>query len=136
MPWLMAAVYDWALRDFENACGREWRSELVGPLRGEVLEIGAGTGLNLEHYSRGPRGPRGPRRRSVDRLVLAEPDGHMRSKLSERARGSIEIVPWAAEALEAPDASFDVVVSTLVLCSVTDLRKTLAEISRVLRPGG
>jgi SAM-dependent methyltransferase len=132
MPWFMAGIYDWFMRDLERACGDAWRKELLGGLEGaEVLEIGAGTGRNLEHYPR------------LGRLVLAEPDAHMRKKLaprvSERAAEiapSTTIVTYGAESLDAPDASFDAVVATLVLCSVGDVARSLSEIRRVLRPGG
>jgi SAM-dependent methyltransferase len=124
----MASIYDWFMRDLERACGDAWRRELLGSLRGDVLEIGAGTGKNLEHY------------RGLDRLVLAEPDPHRRAKLVARTSApvarTIDVVTWPAEALDAPDRSFDAVVSTLVLCSVHDPARTLAEVRRVLRPGG
>jgi ubiquinone/menaquinone biosynthesis C-methylase UbiE len=130
----MATIYDWFMRDMERACGDAWRQELLADLRGDVLEIGAGTGKNLEHY------------RALDRLVLAEPDPHMRARLEARARlakGAIaaaarepEVAPWTATKLDVPDATFDAVVSTLVLCSVDDVPAALAEIRRVLRPSG
>ncbi len=122
----MAAIYDWFMRDLERACGDAWRRELLGDVGGDVLEIGAGTGRNLDHY----------RASAVGRLVLAEPDRHMRKKLAERAPPRAEIVSWPAERLEAADASFDAVVATLVLCSVRDLPRSLAEARRVLRPRG
>jgi ubiquinone/menaquinone biosynthesis C-methylase UbiE len=112
----------------EDAGLRAWRAELLGDLTGEVLEIGAGTGLNVSHYGPG-----------VTRLVLAEPDGFMRAKLQQRAQISkldVEVVDAAVDPLPFADASFDVVVSTLVLCSVPDHEAALAEIHRVLRPGG
>jgi ubiquinone/menaquinone biosynthesis C-methylase UbiE len=131
MSWLMAAIYDRFMRDMERECGSAWRSELLGDLRGDVLEIGAGTGRNLDHY------------RQVQRLVLAEPDVHMRRKLAGARRVAcvsvskrIDVVTWDAEQLESDARSFDAVVSTLVLCSVRDVARCLAEIRRVLRPGG
>lgn len=105
-----------------------WRAELLTPLAGEeVLEIGAGTGRNLELYP--PQ---------LTRLVLAEPDRHMRAQLDRRAAQSatVSIVDASAELLPYPDESFDAIVSTLVLCSVHDLDRALSEAWRVLRPGG
>ncbi len=129
MPWLMAALYDRSLRAAEDAGLRAWRRDLVHDLSGEVLEVGAGTGLNLPHYTP-----------AVRRLVLTEPDRHMRAKLSKKPLPPgverVEVVDAAIEALPMPDASFDAVVSTLVLCSVDDLARALGEVRRVLRPGG
>ena len=103
------------------------RARLLGGLDGDVLEIGAGTGLNLEHYPRNIR------------LVLTEPDPNMRRRLAERlaeTRRNATILDAAAEKLPFPADSFDAVVSTLVLCSVRDLPQALAEIKRVLRRKG
>lgn len=129
MSWLMSAVYDRFMLSAEEACLVEWRGELLAGLAGEVLEIGAGTGANLPHYPA-----------AVSRLVLTEPDRHMLAKLERRAaragRAGVELRGAPSDALPFPDAAFDAVVSTLVLCSVTDLERTLREVLRVLRPGG
>jgi ubiquinone/menaquinone biosynthesis C-methylase UbiE len=127
---MIAAMYDWAMRSTEEACLQEWRAGLVRELEGEVLEVGAGTGLNLPLYPS-----------SVSRLVLSEPDPHMRAKLAEKAAvagadRNIELSEATLEALPMTDESFDAVVATLVLCSVPRLDGALAEIYRVLRPGG
>ena len=129
MSRLFAAIYDRLMAGSEDACVRDWRAELLGGLSGRVLEIGAGTGLNLPHYSR----------TAVTELVLAEPDPAMRRRLDIKAVAQgvrATIVDAPAEALPFEDATFDAVVSTLVLCSVTDQRAALAEIARVLVPGG
>lgn len=127
MSWLMAVLYDLTLRTSEDAGLRAWRRELLQDLSGEVLEVGAGTGLNLPHY--------GP---AVRRLVLLEPDRHMRAKLRRKPLpagvGRVDFVDAKLEALPMRDASFDAVVSTLVLCSVDDLGRALGEVRRVLRP--
>ncbi len=128
MSWLLAKIYDPFMRGMEEACGNEWRRALLAGLKGSILEIGAGTGRNLDHYPRGAR------------LTLAEPDRHMRRQLEAAVKKHPEleatIVPWAAERIEADAQTFDAVVSTLVLCSVKDVAKVLGEIRRVLKPKG
>jgi SAM-dependent methyltransferase len=111
---------------------RDRRRRLLSQARGRVLEIGAGTGLNLEHYPP-----------AATELVLAEPSGPMANRLRRRAvaaadagRGPIQVSEASGEHLPFPDDSFDTVVATLVLCSVDDPKATLAEVARVLRPGG
>jgi ubiquinone/menaquinone biosynthesis C-methylase UbiE len=122
----MAALYDRTFASMEEAGLRDWRRDLLAGLSGDVLEIGAGTGLNLDHYPE-----------TVERLVLVEPDRFMRAKLEEKLdRGRAEVVDAGAHPLPFEDASFDAVVSTLVLCSVPDPEAALAEVHRVLRPGG
>lgn len=133
MGFLMAAIYDRFMAETERACLAEWREALLRDAEGDVLEIGAGTGANLEHYpSRGVRS-----------LTLTEPDPFMRSRLVRKHGRSPSpairnATTSAASATELPfqDQSFDTVVSTLVLCSVPNLQQTLAEVHRVLRPGG
>ena len=124
MSWLMAAVYDRFMRVSEEACLAKWRAELLRDLAGEVLEVGAGTGSTLGLYPK-----------AVTRLVMCEPDPHMRRKLMEK-RGTIEVSDAAAEKLPFENDSFDAVVCSLVLCSVRDQPTALAEIARVLKPGG
>src|SRR5262249_25462856 len=108
----------------EEASLAEWRRELIGGLSGKVLEIGAGTGASLPFY--GPK---------VTRLVLAEPDRHMRARLALRAQGR-EVIEARGDALPFEDATFDAVVCMLVLCSVADPARVLAEVRRVLVPAG
>jgi ubiquinone/menaquinone biosynthesis C-methylase UbiE len=120
-------VYDRTLARAEQACLADWRRELLAHAHGDVLEIGAGTGVNLGHYPV-----------AVRRLVVAEPDAAMRARLKRRAaeRADVTVVDATAEALPLPDRAFDFVVSTLVLCSVDSPARSLAEVWRVLRPGG
>jgi ubiquinone/menaquinone biosynthesis C-methylase UbiE len=126
----MAAMYDRMQAKPEAAGLRAWRHDLLAPLSGSVLEIGAGTGLNLEHYAG-----------TVARLVLVEPDRHMRARLEAKVAAlgvsfPVEVVDAGADGLPFEDGTFDAVVSTLVLCSVPDEVTALAEVRRVLRPGG
>jgi ubiquinone/menaquinone biosynthesis C-methylase UbiE len=125
---LFANVYGRIDRSTRRATSR-LRSELVGDLEGDVLEIGCGPGANFAHY--------GP----AARVTATDYSDHMLARaraeaaLESRA-DSITVEHAEAGGLGYPDESFDAVVSTLVLCSVGDLEATLAEIRRVLRPGG
>lgn len=128
--WLriMALVYDPFVWLGELAGMRRRRRALVSDARGRVVEIGAGTGLNVRHYPD-----------SIDELVLTEPEPGMRRKLArrlERVGRSAHIVDASALHLPFADASVDTVISTLVLCTVPDAEGALREIARVLRPGG
>ncbi|HWV84368.1 MAG TPA: class I SAM-dependent methyltransferase [Capillimicrobium sp.] len=128
MERLGARLYDGVLALGERRGMAARRRRLLGAARGRVLEIGAGTGLNLPCYGPG-----------VTELVLTEPVAPMRDRLAERARREgvdVEIVDAAGEALPFPDGAFDAVVCTLVLCTVPDQEAALREIRRVLRPGG
>ena len=130
MSWLTAAVYDATLYAAERACLADWRSELLGGLRGNVLELGAGTGANLDHYPA-----------SVSSVTLVEPDRAMRHHLVRKSSlgafgDRATLLPDASESPSVESGSFDVVVGTLVLCSVKDVERTLLEARRVLRHGG
>ena len=121
-----ASVYDKMNAAMEAGFMGRRRSALVGPLTGRVLEIGSGTGANLAHYE------------LADRVICTEPSAPMRQRLAPRidaAKVPIEVYDCAAEALPFDDASFDVAVSTLVLCTVSDVTRTLEQIRRVLKPG-
>jgi ubiquinone/menaquinone biosynthesis C-methylase UbiE len=124
---VFAALYDRLGRRAERGPMGRYRRELLADASGSVLEVGAGTGANLADYP------------EVERLTLTEPDGAMRRRLAPRAAEApfpVELEGAPAEALPAADRSVDTVVSTLVLCSVDDPDRALAEMRRVLRPGG
>jgi SAM-dependent methyltransferase len=128
MSYMVSMLYDPFMRSTEKACLRAWRSELLAGLDGDVLEIGAGTGANLGRYPDG-----------VKRLVLVEPDPHMRRRLARRLARMpqpTEVSPADATRLPFASGSFDAVVGTLLLCSVADPAAVLREVVRVLRPGG
>jgi ubiquinone/menaquinone biosynthesis C-methylase UbiE len=128
--WLrvMAVVYDPFLWLGELVGMRRRRRAVVSGARGRVVEIGAGTGLNIAHYPD-----------DIDDLVLMEPEPAMRCKLTRRLQRHARparIVNAPAECLPLTDESVDTVVSTLVLCTVENPERALHEIARVLRPGG
>lgn len=123
-----ARGYDFFFRQMEEGGLRELRRELLAQASGRTLELGAGTGLNHAHYPD-----------AVTELVLTEPFGPMAAQLRQKLRGAarpVEVVEAPAEALPFPDGSFDTVALTLVLCTVDDPPRALAEVARVLKPGG
>lgn len=127
---LHAAAYDRVLAGAERAGLGRRRRELLGDLHGHVVELGAGTGTNLEAY--------GP---AVTRLTLLEPNPAMVDRLRARVAetavdAEVEVIAAPGEALPLADGSADAVVSTLVLCTVDEVDRTLAEVERVLRPDG
>ncbi|HJW75530.1 MAG TPA: class I SAM-dependent methyltransferase [Thermoleophilia bacterium] len=120
-------LYDLLNKGLDRSGFGQRRDRLVGPLEGDVLEVGAGTGLNVPRYLH------------ARRLVVVEPNRTYRRRLQARAREAclpVEVLAGTAEALPFPDESFDNVVTSIALCSVTDLDAALGEIRRVLRPGG
>lgn len=119
------AGYEWVQRRSEAAGMRAMRRELVTRASGRTLEVGAGTGLNLEHY--------GP---DVEELWLVEPAPAMREVLAGARSGAARVVAATGEDLPVADGSIDTVVGTFVLCSVEDPAAVLREVARVLRPGG
>jgi ubiquinone/menaquinone biosynthesis C-methylase UbiE len=123
-----ASLYDRMSRSEERGFLGDMRRALLSGISGDVLEIGAGTGANFEHY--GPDA----------RVTAIEPDPFMaeraQTKLAALGRTNISLQRGPAESLPFPDASFDVIVSTLVLCTVSDVDRSLQEMRRVLRPGG
>jgi SAM-dependent methyltransferase len=125
---LTAAVYDPFLALGERRGMRERRRRLLRHARGRVLEIGAGTGLNLALYPDG-----------LDDLILSEPAAPMARRLESRLRRAgleASVLRAGAEELPLEPDSIDTVVSTMVLCTVPDPAAALDEIRRVLRPGG
>lgn len=127
--FLMAQTYDLIMKATERRCLGAWRREILASAQGAILEIGAGTGVNLPFLPKGK-----------EALYLCEPDAQMRRQLQRKSsvsgHSNIRVTDWQAEALNMPDNSFDTIISTLVLCSVADLNLALSEIYRLLKPGG
>lgn len=124
--WLFAAWYDLLNSGVEGRVV-PYRRETAGRAFGDTLEIGGGTGANIPYYSRNVR------------LTFIEPDPHMIKRLRRRSDGkgaNISIVRQVGEQLPFADASFDSVVTTLVLCMVHDHDRVVREARRVLKPGG
>jgi SAM-dependent methyltransferase len=141
---LFASFYDRALKASEENGLGDLRRDVLAGAQGRVVEIGAGTGVNLDLYG------------EIEDLTLVEPDPHMGAKLRERLAersadavgpdgaaitpgapaASTRLVTAPAEAIPFPDDSFDTGVATLVLCTVPDPVAAITEFARVLKPGG
>lgn len=123
----MPLLYDPFLLMGELRGLRRLRAEVVSEAHGRVLELGAGTGLNVRYYS------------GVERLVLSEPEPGMAKRLEHRLKRSAvtgEVVSAPAEQLPYDDGSFDTVVATMVFCTVSDPHAALRETRRVLARDG
>ncbi|HET9443051.1 MAG TPA: class I SAM-dependent methyltransferase, partial [Acidimicrobiales bacterium] len=124
---LFAVLYDPVMALADRAGLARLRRRLVAEARGRVLEVGSGTGRNLALY------------RDVEAVVALEPDDAMRDRLLRRipaAAVPVEVHDAGLGESGLADASFDTVVSTLVLCSVDDQDAVLGEIRRLLKPDG
>ncbi|MDQ6777988.1 MAG: class I SAM-dependent methyltransferase [Actinomycetota bacterium] len=125
---VFAAGYDTFMAGPEKAVLRGRRGPLLARASGHVLEIGGGTGANIPFYGE-----------QVKEVVITEPEEPMARRLEHKLHESslaAKVVRAAAEELPFRDASFDFVVSTLVLCTVSDPQRALGEIHRVLKPNG
>ena len=125
---LFALTYDRQMAKVEKATLRGLRESLLAAASGDVLEIGGGTGANLPFYRPG-----------AGSLMITEPDTAMLRRLQRRAREQAplaKILRAPAEDLPYEDGTFDTVVSTMVLCGVSDQPRALRQLRRVLRPGG
>ena len=124
-----AATYDRQIAKTEKAGLRALRQQLLAAAAGDVLEIGGGTGANLPFYGT-----------AVQSLTITEPEAPMLRRLERKAQRSWHRKPWCCARLQKTSRStttaFDVAVSTLVLCGVSDQPRALRQLRRVLRPGG
>jgi ubiquinone/menaquinone biosynthesis C-methylase UbiE len=125
---LFALTYDRQMAKVEKASLRALRESLLAGVSGDVIEIGGGTGANLPFY-----------RPEAGSLTITEPDTAMVRRLQRRARDQApraKVLRAPAEDLPFEDGTFDVAVSTMVLCGVSDQPRALRQLRRVLRPGG
>lgn len=127
--WLMSKWYDKVLASAEEKCLRDWRQALLAGISGDVLELGCGTGANLEYYPP-----------ELNCLLLAEPDRNMLNQLSKRLtyypQLNTKLLDYDGKRFDLADNSVDAVISTLVLCTVDHPNDILSEIHRVLKPSG
>jgi ubiquinone/menaquinone biosynthesis C-methylase UbiE len=106
----------------------DYRRRLLAGLSGAVIEVGAGNGLNFPHYPD-----------TVERVLAVEPEPLLREaaiKAATDAAVAVQVVEGVSGSLPAADESFDAGIASLVLCSVPDQARALAEFRRVIRPGG
>jgi ubiquinone/menaquinone biosynthesis C-methylase UbiE len=123
-----ARAYEWISRWEDEHGGIEHRRRLLAPLAGTVIEVGAGNGRNFAHYPP-----------AVTSVVAVEPEARLREQATRRADSAtvpVTVVPGRAERLPGGDGEYDGAVLSLVLCSIADPAAALAEVRRVLRPGG
>ncbi|AFY75436.1 methylase involved in ubiquinone/menaquinone biosynthesis (plasmid) [Synechococcus sp. PCC 7502] len=122
---LLPRLMDWSMSGRALA---KYRQEVLADVRGEVLEIGFGSGLNLEFYPE-----------QIKKIVTVEPNTGMSAiaqKRIEQSSINVESCIGSGENITMPDNTFDSVVSTWTLCSITKVEKAIQEIYRVLKPGG
>lgn len=125
---IFAAGFDRFMAASERAGMADIRRDALSRAKGRTVEIGAGTGLNLANYPA-----------HLAELILTEPEGPMVGRLRNKVETQglhAEVVQAGAEKLPFEDDSVDTVTATLVLCTVPDPTRALAEITRVLTPGG
>ncbi|MGC4875929.1 class I SAM-dependent methyltransferase [Micromonospora sp. DT43] len=125
---LFARVYERLSVAMDRAGTAAFRRDVAAGLTGRVIEVGAGNGRMFAHYPR-----------AVTEVVAVEPEPRLRAAAVRAARTApvpVTVVDGLAEALPAGDGEFDAAVIALVLCTVPDQTAALAEIHRVLRPGG
>jgi ubiquinone/menaquinone biosynthesis C-methylase UbiE len=125
---VFARVYEKVAKIGERRGGGEHRQRLLAGLSGRVVEVGAGSGANFAHYPT-----------TVDEVVAVEPERYLRERAQRAAAQapvSVSVVDGGADRLPGEAGSFDAGVAALVLCTVPDQRRALAELFRVIRPGG
>jgi ubiquinone/menaquinone biosynthesis C-methylase UbiE len=125
---IFARLYQRMSPAIEKAGAADHRDRLLAGLTGTVVEVGAGNGLNFAHYPD-----------TVTEVIAVEPEDYLRARAEDAAAGApipVRVVDGTASRLPLADASVDGGVASLVLCSVTDQAEALAELRRVINPGG
>src|SRR5205807_8974852 len=125
---IAARLIERAMRSGEEHGQAEHRQRLLAGLSGRVVELGAGSGINFRHYPS-----------TVTEVVAVEPEAYLRQVAQEAAEAApvpVRVVDAVSGNLPLEDASCDAGVVSLVLCSVPDQARALAELARVIRPGG
>lgn len=125
---VFARLYAWLSTGMEQTGYARHRDELLAGLSGRVVEVGCGNGMNFRHYPD-----------TVDEVLAVEPEPYLRRRAREAAREApvpIEVTDGIAEELPQQDGTFDGAVASLMLCSVEAPDDALAELFRVVRPGG
>jgi len=123
-----ARMYERISAESERRGTAGYRDRALAGLSGRVIEVGAGNGMNFGHYPQ-----------TVTDVVAVEPENHLRvlaERAAARAPVTSSVTAGHADDLPFGDDAFDAAVASLVLCSVADPRRSLAELGRVLRPGG
>ena len=125
---IFARVYTRVSAAAEDQGQREHRRRLLAPLAGRVIEVGAGHGLNFPHYPS-----------TVSEVLAVEPEAYLRARAAEAAEAApvhVTVLDGVADRLPASDGELDAGVACLTLCTVPDQSRALAELFRVIRPGG
>jgi ubiquinone/menaquinone biosynthesis C-methylase UbiE len=125
---VFARVYERVAEMSERRGAAEHRQRLLAGLSGRVIEVGAGSGANFAHYPS-----------TISEVVAVEPEPYLRERAQRAAAQapvSVSVVDGGADLLPGESASFDAGVAALVLCTVPDQQRALAELFRVIRPGG
>ncbi len=125
---VFARIYTKVAALAEGRGGAEHRRKLLAGLSGRVIEVGAGSGANFAHYPT-----------TVSEVVAVEPEGYLREHAQDAAANApvaVSVLEGGADRLPGEEASFDAGVAALVLCTVPDQARALAELFRVIRPGG
>jgi ubiquinone/menaquinone biosynthesis C-methylase UbiE len=126
-PWF-ARMYERVSPGMEAKGMAALREELLFGVAGEVVEVGAGNGMNFSHYPH-----------TTTRVIAVEPEPHLRALAKEQAEQAavpVTVIPGRAEALPLEDASVHVGVVSLMLCALDDQHQAVRELFRVVRPGG